>query len=298
MNNQPGTTFTACRHTRRQLLKAAAAAACCYAGAGLARAQGTGSSALVIGNGDYGVSPLRNPVNDARLIGDTLDELGYRVVSIVNAPMQRTLDAARSWISASAGSHSRIFYFAGHGVQSGGKNFLIPVDADIRAEDEVPFKAINAMDIVDRLSRFDDGVNIVILDACRSSPFPLLAGNIKGRGVNNNAQQGLAAANAPRGTLIAYSTSPGAVAIDGGRAGNSVYTRQLAAQMRVEGLPVELLFKRVRQAVMQETRHAQVPWESSSLTGDFCFRPDARGGCGDSGRDAEVQSIDLKRIPR
>jgi uncharacterized caspase-like protein len=288
---------------RRQFLRGLAAAACWCGTVGLVRAQGVGMrGALVIGNGDYGSAPLRNPVNDARLIGATLTDLGYSVTAVENATMSRTLDAARYWITGTRGYRSRVFYFAGHGLQSRGKNFLIPVDADIRGEDEVPRKAVNVMEIVEQLSRLDDGVSIVILDACRNSPFPLMAGNVRARGVGEPDGAGLAPADAPRGTLIAYSTSPGSVAVDGAHSAHSVYTQALAEEMRAEGVPIELMFKRVRQRVIEQTRHAQVPWESSSLVGgDFCFRPTAQGACGtaaSAGAVPDARTVDLRRMKR
>jgi uncharacterized caspase-like protein len=254
-------------------------------------------TALVIGNASYRNAILPNPVNDARLMTRTLTDIGYEVLKIENASTQQILDATRKWLRASLNAEIRVFYFAGHGVQVKGKNFLIPVDADFRSEEEVLMQSVNATEIIDRLSRFDRGVNVVILDACRNSPFPLMASNMRSRGITG--PQGLSAEIPPQGTVVAYSTSPGSVAIDGVRSSNSIYTAHLAEEIKSEGLPIEVVFKRVRAAVIRETQNSQVPWESSSLTGDFCFRPSTRGQCafgGATSKPESLPSIDLKKM--
>ena len=233
--------------------------------------------ALVIGNADYTVRPLRNPVNDARAVADSLKGLGYDVVTKENASMSAMLDAMRDFWLRSRRASVRVLYYSGHGVQYGGRNFLVPVDAVLKAEDEVPRKAVSASDLVDKLAASGAAVNIVILDACRTPPW---TGTTRTRG---GAQvpaiaSGLASAVAPQGTLIAFATAPGAVALDGTE-GNGVYTRHLLSQIKVPGLAVEQLFKRVRTGVLKETGEKQIPWETSSLTGDFCFRAGRAGEC-------------------
>jgi uncharacterized caspase-like protein len=122
------------------------------------------------------------------------------------------------------------------------------------------------------------------MDACRAEPAALLTRvQRRTRSIEDAAGPGLTREIAPRGTVIAYSTSPGALAADGSGSVNSVFTRNLAAQLRKPGVPIETVFKRVRMAVMRETGNAQIPWESSSLVGDFCLRPTADGGCGPEG---------------
>jgi uncharacterized caspase-like protein len=139
----------------------------------------------------------------------------------------------------------------------------------------VPRKTVAVADLVDKLA--GPAVNIVILDACRTPPW---TGSTRTRGGKAvpAIESGLAAAAAPQGTLIAFATAPGAVALDGTE-GNGVYTRHLLAQMAMPGLPVEQVFKRVRAGVLKETGEKQIPWETSSLTGDFCFRTGQRGEC-------------------
>jgi len=148
-------------------------------------------------------------------------------------------------------------------VQVRDRNYLIPVDADIQREDEVTFSSVDVNLVLEKMESARGRVNLVILDACRNNPFQRSF---------RSATQGLAAIEAPTGTLIAYATAPGRVASDGaGR--NSIYTAHLLEHLRAPGLPVELMFKRVREGVTRETNNAQVPWESSSLQGDFTFFP-------------------------
>jgi len=231
--------------------------------------------ALVIGNADYAVRPLRNPVNDARAVAEALKALGYEVIVRENATQAAMLEAMREFWSRSRKASTRVVYYSGHGVQHRGRNFLVPVDVVLRTEDEVPRKAVSASDLGDKLA--GPAVNVVILDACRTPPWTGTTRTRGGRQVPA-IESGLAPAVAPQGTLIAFATAPGAIALDGTE-GNGVYTRHLLEQIKVPGLPVEQLFKRVRAGVLKETGEKQVPWETSSLTGDFCFRAGGRGEC-------------------
>jgi formylglycine-generating enzyme required for sulfatase activity len=161
-----------------------------------------------------------------------------------------------------------LFYYAGHGVQVEGENFLIPVGAQLEREDEVKDHTVNAGLVLRKMESARNGTNIVILDACRDNPF---------RTSWRSAQKGLATMSAPIGTFISYSTSPGKVAGDGaGR--NGVYTGHLLTEMRTAGTPIELVFKRVRQRVVAQTGGKQVPWEATSLQGEFYFVPPAAAG--------------------
>lgn len=172
-----------------------------------------------------------------------------------------------------------MIYFAGHGVQIGNQNYLVPIKADIRHERDVPIEAVSADEIMKSLSYSSTRLNLVILDACRNNPYA--------RSFRSGAQ-GLARMDAPRGTLLAYSTAPGSVAFDGnGR--YSPYTAALVRAMNRPGLPIEAVFKRTRVDVMERTGDQQVPWESSSLTGEFSFLPDIPGASGGSAAtDPEV----------
>jgi uncharacterized caspase-like protein len=241
--------------------------------------------ALVIGNADYRVGALKNPVNDAHAVAASLRGLGFAVTHRENASLREMIDAFQQFSTQSRSAEVRVVYYAGHGVQLKGRNYLLPVDTEIRAEDEMPNKSADLNEFLDRLGGIKQGINVVILDACRNNPFSgsEIVGpdgrRLKFRGATPS---GLAAVEAPLGSMIAFSTAPGGVALDNPQEKHSLYTKHLLENLSSPGLPVELLFKRVRLAVAKETGRVQVPWESSSLTGDFCFRAMAGGVC--SGR--------------
>lgn len=218
--------------------------------------------ALVIGNGTYMAAPLKNPVNDARDIAQALRDLGFDVEygeNLGRNDMKRSIRAFGERLRGA--SDVALFYFAGHGVQVKGVNYLIPIDARVEREEEVEYEGVEAGFVLAQMEADTSRVNIVILDACRNNPF---ARSFR------SASNGLAALDAPSGTLIAYATGPGSTASDGD-ARNGLYTQELLKHMRVPGLSVEEVFKRVRISVRAQTRGRQTPWESSSLTGDFRF---------------------------
>jgi len=227
---------------------------------------GTPSSrrALVIGNGAYASQPLRNPAGDAALMARTLAALGFEVAQLTNADQKTMKRAIRDFGQAllAAGPEAvGLFYFAGHGVQLRGENYLIPIGAQIVSEADVDIEGIEASDLLRQMEFAGNALNIVVLDACRNNPF---ARSFR------SAEQGLAKMDAPTGSIVAYSTAPGQVARDGDGT-NSPYTEALVRRMRTPGLPVEQMFKAVRNDVIEESRKQQIPWESSSLTGDFYF---------------------------
>lgn len=238
--------------------------------------------ALVIGNGGYRNGPLKNPVGDARVVADSLKALGFDVTLRTDAGLADMIESMRQFSVRAADASVRLLFFAGHGLQHRGRNYLLPVDADIKGEDEVAGRSADVGELIDRLGRVQHGINIVILDACRNNPFS--GGEIVGadgrrlkfRGVPT---RGLAAIDAPAGTMVAFSTAPGGVALDNPSEPHSLYTKHFIEHVKTPGLPVELLFKQVRVAVARDTQRMQVPWESSSLTGEFCFKPDGKGGC-------------------
>lgn len=220
--------------------------------------------ALVLGNSEYEFGRLKNPTNDAALIAESLRGVGFEVFEYLDAD-QRAMKRAIVGFGRALGDAGEnavgLVYYAGHGVQYGGENYMIPVGAQIEDEIDVDIEGIRASTLLAALDRAGNRLNIVILDACRNNPFAASS---------RSAAQGLARMDAPSGTLLAYSTSPGNVAVDGaGR--NSPYTQALARAIREPGTKVEDVFKRVRIAVMERTNDKQVPWESSSLTGDFYF---------------------------
>ena len=220
--------------------------------------------ALVVGNGAYKTSPLNNPVNDARAITRSLKELGFEVLLRENLTQQGFLGALREFGTRLKDSGGvGLFYYAGHGMQVKGANYLIPVDAAIEGEDEVRYMSIDANQVLDKMDQAGNRLNIVILDACRDNPF---ARSFRSK------QSGLAQMDAPSGMLVAFATAPGAVAYDGDGA-NGVYTKHLLRNLTIPGLPIELVLKRVREGVSKDTAQKQIPWETSSLLGDFYFKP-------------------------
>src|SRR5687768_16571043 len=198
--------------------------------AGLAAAQGEKPArvALVIGNGGYADAPLPNALNDAADMAKELRAAGFSVVQRENASLKDMHLALREFGDKLGKSATGVFYFAGHGLQVRGRNYLVPVGADIAREDEVQFSALDLTAVMEKLDTARNPVNLVILDACRNNPF--------GKRFTL-ASQGLAQVEAPAGTLIAFSTAPGSVAADGtGR--NGLYTRHLLEQMKM-AIPVE-----------------------------------------------------------
>jgi uncharacterized caspase-like protein len=242
-------------------------------------------AALVIGNGAYRVGPLKNPVGDAQAIADALRGLGFEVTLRQNAGLRDMLETFRRFSLDAASAAVRVVFYAGHGLQVKGRNYLLPVDTEIRAEDEVPGKSADLNELLERLTAQKQGVNIVILDACRNNPFSgaeVLGPDGRRLKFRGATPSGLAPVEAPLGSMVAFSTAPGGVALDNPSEPHSLYTKHLLQQMTAPAQPVEVMFKRVRLAVAQDTGRMQVPWESSSLTGDFCFRPARDGSCGTS----------------
>ncbi|MDM8524989.1 SUMF1/EgtB/PvdO family nonheme iron enzyme [Desulfococcaceae bacterium HSG8] len=219
--------------------------------------------ALVIGNGSYKTFPLGTPVNDADAIASTLGKLGFSVVKKTDASHYEMEKAIREFGSRLGTDDTALFYFSGHGSQVDGINYLIPVKAGIESPDEIRFKSVPADIVLAKMETSGSRVNIVILDACRNAPS-------KAKSIIN---QGLAPMTAPQGTFIAYATAPGTVAWTG-KGSESIYTKHLVNAMKVPGLKIEDMFKKVRMSVVDETSHKkkpQVPWESSCLMGDFYF---------------------------
>ena len=220
--------------------------------------------ALVIGNSSYASGPLPNPANDARLMSSSLGRLGFEVIERRNADqmtMKRAIQEFGTRLEKGGAEAIGLFYYAGHGVQLNGRNYLIPTSARIEREADVEIEAVSADWVIEQMRYARNRLNIVILDACRNNPFTRSM---------RSADRGLATMDAPAGIMIAYSTAPGTGAQDGsGR--NSPYTAALTQAMLEMHQPVEQVFKQVRKDVLSATGGKQVPWESSSLTGDFFF---------------------------
>jgi len=217
--------------------------------------------ALVIGNSSYQQMPLQNPGNDAYDLSTTLRTLGFDVLQKTNLNRQEMEEAIRSFKQKIKPGDVALFYFSGHGTQVNGLNYLIPVNEQVNNEIDIKYHCVEAGFVLDNMEQARAGVNIIILDACRNNPY-------KGE---RSASRGFAFMSAPTGSIIAYSTSPGSVAMDGdGR--NSPFTKNLIEKMQLPGLKIEEVFKEVRKEVASETGRRQIPWESSSLMGDFYFK--------------------------
>jgi uncharacterized caspase-like protein len=219
-------------------------------------------AALVIGNAKYAHAPLRNTANDARDVAAALTKLGFDVTLVEDATLEQMGASLRRFGDSLHGGTLGFFYYAGHGVQVDGHNYLVPVGVDLEREDEVRYKALDAEEVLAKMQSAGNPVNVVILDACRDNPF-----TARGRSLGGH---GFASMDAPVGSIVAFSTQPGAQASDGaGR--NGLYTQHLLKYLAEPGLRVEDVFKRVRLGVRTDSGGRQIPWESTSLEGDVYF---------------------------
>ncbi len=225
-----------------------------------------GRLALVIGNGAYTEGPLANPIHDATDFAAKLRELGFQAELLLNADQQAMEQAIDTFTRDLAGPGKvGLFFFAGHGIEYLGRNYLLPIGAVLRTAVDLRYKAVDAGRVLDGMGESGNGLNMVVLDACRNNPFPSSF---------RSASRGLARLSPAKGTLVLYATQPGAVASDGnGR--NGVFTKHLLAAMAEPGLEVEQAFKRTALAVDKETGGAQTPWLEGVVLGHFAFRPAA-----------------------
>ena len=233
--------------------------------------------ALVVGNSTYEHAPwLANPTNDARLMAATLSRLGFAVTletDVTQAGLRRALGAFTDAVAAAGSDGIAFFYYAGHGVQLEGRNYLVPVDAEVGNARDVVLGSVSASDLLQTLELAGGNANLVILDACRDNPF---------RRATRGLSLGLARMDAPIGSIIGYATGPGETALDGSGP-NSPYTQALADALVTPGLAIEQVFKQVRRRVYEGTGGAQTPWEESSLIqevvlgGDAVLPPTAAG---------------------
>lgn len=221
-------------------------------------------TALVIGNSNYKLMPLANPENDATDIAKKLEFMGFQVIFATNKSKLEIKQLIREFAQTlKQRSGVGLFFYAGHGVQIDGNNYLIPTDFNVKSAYEVSDSSIDVGLITGAMEEAGNPLNIIVLDACRDNPFPRKS---------RSGTRGLARIISASGTIIAYSTGPGNVAADGdGR--NSPYTKYLLKHMDSQGLTIEQVFKRVRVDVENSTNGEQLPWETSSLRGDFYFKP-------------------------
>ena len=223
--------------------------------------------ALVIGNSAYQSAPaLPNPVNDAKAVTELLQSAGFEVLpgsDLTQSDMRRSIGDFADKVASKGPDTVAVVYYAGHGLQVGGENYLVPVDANIKSEAEVALNAIRFDDLMNALEAVPTKARIVILDACRNNPFAE---------VKKTVGRGLAMVNAPVGSVVAYSTSPGTEAEDG-QGANSPFTAAFVLAAKQPGVPVEQAFKNVRLSVHNATEGRQTPWEVLSLTSNFSFFP-------------------------
>ena len=224
--------------------------------------------ALVIGNGAYKSAPLANPVNDARAISAKLRTLGFEVIERQNLTQKQVGGVLREFRSKLKPGGVALFFYAGHGLQVKGVNYLPTVDADIASEEDVPTQSLDANKVLDLMDEAKTRMNLVFLDACRNNPY---ARSFR------SAADGLAKVNAPSGTILSFATRPGSVAADAGSGRNGLYTEHLLAAMDLPNQPIEQALKRVVSGVKQASKGRQEPWMEGSIEGDFYFKPGAAG---------------------
>jgi hypothetical protein len=221
--------------------------------------------ALIIGNSNYiyGGS-LTNPVNDARAMADALKRVGFEVMEFENLTQPDMKKAIDEFGNKLRNYDVGLFYYAGHGIQSDGFNYLIPIEAQLLAYEDVEYDCVRADRILSKMEYASTSVNVLILDACRDNPF-------ERKWSRAAAGKGLAFMDAPSGSLVAYATSPGRTAADGAGK-NGLYTEALLKYIQQRGLQIEEVFKNVRREVESKSGGKQTPWESTSLKGYFYFK--------------------------
>lgn len=223
--------------------------------------------ALIIGNSAYPDVPLTNPVNDAVDVGRAFESIGFQVQVVVDADKAQMLQAIGSFGDRLTRAKAAVFYYAGHGVQASGTNWLLPVARQvgdmINREDEVRLRAVDANEALVAMERAKVPVAMIVLDACRNNPF---------KGAGRSGVKGLAQLDAPPGSMMVYATAPGQIAADGtGR--NSPFSQAFLAQLSVPGQDVDTMLRNVKRSVRESTGGAQVPWSASSMTDSFTFVP-------------------------
>ncbi len=218
--------------------------------------------ALIFGNSQYeNKTPLKNPVNDANLMEGTLKDLGFEVIKRLDAEKSVMEAAIREFTEKLPEYNVALFYYAGHGIQVDGKNFLIPADANLEKPSDCKFEAIDVDFVVSEFERYQDNTNIVILDACRNNPY---ASWVRGEA------SGFKAMNYTSGTVISFATSEGKTAADGSGA-NGLFTQELVKQLNVPQ-SIFNVFNNTRVQVKKLSNNLQVPMEWYKLNGDFFFK--------------------------
>jgi len=218
--------------------------------------------ALVIGNSAYKDAPLKNPINDARDMATLLTKQGFEVTPLINAKKRDMKEAISAFGKRLYEKNTvGLFFFAGHGIQVSNSNYLIPIGAQIKSEADVEYEAIDAGRVLSQMSQADNGLNMMILDACRNNPF---ARSFR------SSTRGLAKMQAPSGSVILYATSPGDVAADGDGK-NGLFTERLMMNINKPGYTVEKVFKQTAIEVSNASGKAQIPYFEGVILGDFYF---------------------------
>lgn len=242
--------------------------ACMAAFSGLPTQAATGPRvALVVGNAAYADKPLRNPVNDAELMQRTLQGLGFEVSLVRNADRRAFLAGLRDFEAKARNADVALFYFVGHGTQVGGNNYLLPLQAQIRSESDVPDEAVDASSVLRRIEDAKARIGLVILDACRDNPYI---------GSSRSSSRGLGRMSVPTGSIVAYATAPGSTA-DDGSGSNGLYTEQLARHLATAGLDLREVFDRTATEVERITGGKQKPREDVGLRGRFVLNATQAG---------------------
>lgn len=220
--------------------------------------------ALCIGTAQYPEAPLKNPVNDATDLSRRLEALGFSCKLCLDGFHKSMNEALKDFASELSGAEVGLFFFAGHGMQISGENYLTAIDTDFTSETEAKYSSLSLNKVIEVLEKGDNATSIIILDACRNNPYE--------RRWRGGEFLGLAPVYAPKGTIIAYATSPGQTASDGDNK-NGAFTSALLNHIDNQNLTIEDLFKRVRNTLSAMTSGKQTSWEHTSLMGDFLFNP-------------------------
>ncbi|HDS8059538.1 TPA: caspase family protein, partial [Enterobacter hormaechei subsp. xiangfangensis] len=240
-------------------------------------------TALVIGNASYPGQELKNSTNDAEDMYTALSEFGFSVIHLSNATQREIDEAVKSFRDNLNSNDIGLFYFAGHGMQINGENYITAVDTDFGTEIDAKYSSYPLNKVIEIMEKSGNKTNIIILDACRNNPY-------ERAWHRTPAQRGLAPLFAPKGTIVAFATSPGEVAGDGvGR--NGCYTEALLKHIKSPDIPIEEMFKRVRNSLAVLTKSKQTSWEHTSLSGDFFFNISLVSSIGKYGKESIADNL-------
>lgn len=248
--------------------------------------------ALVIGNADYrSLTALANPTNDASDVCAALRSVGFKTTCLSNVATRRELrEAIRVFLADAEPGTETFFFYAGHGLQYRGENYLLPIEAQIWSEADIDFEGVALSYLLQSLGQARSYPNVIVLDACRDNPFRVNTGF--------QVSTGLARVDPPVGTVLAYATAPNSAALDG-KGRNGLFTKHLLSRLAVPGLQLDEMFRQVSSAVENEARTAyrfsQVPYRSSSYSGSYCLAGCEDPNVADRIRDIEAQRNELNR---